>query len=108
MAVNNPSELACHLAVLDNTSPTLLSTQEANERPREIIEEFFYRREDNELGKVAPIDLLVKSPTGLGKMKKAMERATHQDDSRPVGVRRIDITDGGAVAQTGSCFRGTS
>ena len=61
-----------------------------------------------QLGKVAPIDLLVKSPTGLGKMKKAMERATHQDDSRPVGVRRIDITDGGAVAQTGSCFRGTS
>jgi hypothetical protein len=56
VAVNNPSELPCHLAVLDNTRQLrshLLSTQEVNDRPREFIEEFFYRREVNELGKVA-------------------------------------------------------
>jgi hypothetical protein len=56
VAVNNPSELLCHLAVLDNTRQLrshLLSTQEVNDRPREFIEEFFYRREGNELGKVA-------------------------------------------------------
>jgi len=81
VAVNNPSEVPCHLAVLDNIpanrSPILLSTCQAKKRPHEIIEEFFYRREGNDLGKVAPRDLPVKSPTGLRKIKKAMERATH-------------------------------
>jgi hypothetical protein len=79
VTVNNPSELPCHLAVLDNTPPTpaLPSAQEAKGRPRRIVEGLFYRREGDEPGKAAPRHLPPQSPTGPGKMKKAMERATH-------------------------------
>jgi hypothetical protein len=59
----------------------LLSAQEAKEKLREIVEEFFFRRLRTEDGKRIR-QLLVKSPPGLGKTKEAMEWATRYQTER--------------------------
>jgi hypothetical protein len=55
-------------------STALLSPQEAKERLREIVEGFFFRRLGTEAGNRVG-RLLVKSPPGLGKTKRAMQWA---------------------------------
>jgi len=66
-------------AFLQSTPPppgtTLLSSHEAKERLREIVEGFFFRHEDDQ-GQPPARHLLVRSPPGLGKTKEAMEWAT--------------------------------
>jgi hypothetical protein len=63
---------------LEALSPTpstaLLSAQEAKDRPREIVEQFFFRRLKTEDGRRIE-RLLLKSPPGLGKTREAIEWA---------------------------------
>jgi hypothetical protein len=86
-------------------STTLLSAQEARERLREIVEEFFFRRLRTEDGKRIR-RLLVKSPLGLGKTRQAIEWAIGyqegKDGRRLAQVRLGDTADADAGARNRS------
>jgi hypothetical protein len=81
-------------------SPALLKAEEATERLREIVEQFFYRGLKAEDG-TRIRSLLIKSPPGLGKTKQAIEwaiRYLKRKDGRPWVLG--DVNEAGVWGQT--------
>ncbi len=84
-------------AVLDALQPTsstaLLSAGEAKDRLREIAEGFFFRRLRTNDGKRVE-RLLVRSPSGLGKTREAVEWAmAYQTEQAGKGGTRLSVGD---------------
>jgi hypothetical protein len=84
-------------------STTLLSAQEARERLREIVEGFFFWRLTSEDGNRIR-RLLVKSPSGLGKTREAIDWAIRyqegKDGRRFAQARLGDTADAGARSRS--------
>jgi hypothetical protein len=79
---------------LQSTPPppgtTLLSSHEAKERLREIVEGFFFRHDDVQ-GQPPARHMLVRSPPGLGKTKEAMEWATRYRTEQAAKTSILDL-----------------
>jgi hypothetical protein len=72
---------------------TLLSAQNAKDRLREIVEGFFFRRLKGGDGKHIR-RLLVKSPSGLGKTREAIDWAVrYQAEQEGKGPRELLVAD---------------
>jgi hypothetical protein len=89
---------------LQSTPPppgtTLLSSHEATERLREIVEGFFFRRLKTEGGQHIR-RLLVKSPPGLGKTREAINRAIrYRAEQEAQDARSLPIGDFNETAVT--------